>query len=77
VLSALLTVLIPWSVYVINKKLHKYGDPPWKSTNEQQEQDDTGCFAPSRFFLLYERRINNNVIIKSTFTLYASIVDVV
>jgi hypothetical protein len=35
-LSALLSAIIPWSIYVINKKLHKYGDPPWKNS----EQDD-------------------------------------
>jgi hypothetical protein len=29
-INAILSVLIPLSIYKINQKLHKYGDPPWK-----------------------------------------------
>ncbi len=25
---------IPWTVYKINKALHRYGDPPWKREEE-------------------------------------------
>jgi hypothetical protein len=31
IISALLSVLIPFSIYKLNKVLHKYGDPPWKN----------------------------------------------
>ena len=27
---ALFSALIPMTFYYINKKLHEYGDPPWK-----------------------------------------------
>jgi len=27
---AALSALVPWVVYTVNKKIHKYGDPPWK-----------------------------------------------
>jgi len=23
------TVIIPWTIYTINRLLHKHGDPPW------------------------------------------------
>jgi uncharacterized membrane protein YdcZ (DUF606 family) len=28
--GALGAFVIPWAIYVINRKLHEYGDPPWK-----------------------------------------------
>jgi len=28
--GAVLSVLIPGTLYMINKKLHQYADPPWK-----------------------------------------------
>lgn len=27
---AVLSFLIPWSVYKVNQMLHKHSDPPWK-----------------------------------------------
>ncbi|WP_100012555.1 hypothetical protein [Lentibacillus sediminis] len=32
----LFAFLVPYTVYKINQKLHKYGDPPWKSAEVKQ-----------------------------------------
>jgi hypothetical protein len=32
-----LSVLLPWAIYKINQKLHKYGDPPWKKEENNQD----------------------------------------
>lgn len=29
-LYALMTGIIPWCVYIVNQRLHRRGDPPWK-----------------------------------------------
>jgi hypothetical protein len=34
--SALLTVVIPLTIYFINKKLHELGDPPWKQDTDKK-----------------------------------------
>lgn len=33
-----LAFVIPYSVYWVNKKLHKYGDPPWKAQETNMEE---------------------------------------
>lgn len=37
-LGAVLSFAIPWMVYKTNRKIHQYGDPPWK-TEEDSEID--------------------------------------
>ncbi|ASK61196.1 hypothetical protein CFK37_02805 [Virgibacillus phasianinus] len=32
IICTLLAFVIPYLVYKLNKRLHKYGDPPWKKT---------------------------------------------
>lgn len=39
-ICTILSSLIPWSVYTINTKLHKYGDPPWKVTEQSIDEDE-------------------------------------
>jgi len=34
VLCTILAFIIPFSVYKINDYLHRYGDPPWKKSSE-------------------------------------------
>ncbi|MEK5443469.1 hypothetical protein [Fredinandcohnia sp. FSL W7-1320] len=33
---AILSALLPWGIYKINRTLHHYADPPWKRDNEKQ-----------------------------------------
>ncbi|MBP1970451.1 hypothetical protein J2Z83_002572 [Virgibacillus natechei] len=35
IVCTVLTFLVPYSVYKINQKLHKYGDPPWKKDDKK------------------------------------------
>ncbi|GIO24844.1 hypothetical protein J11TS1_34250 [Oceanobacillus sp. J11TS1] len=37
-LCAVLSFLIPYAVYKVNQKLHKYGDPPWKDKGYRENQ---------------------------------------
>jgi hypothetical protein len=34
-ISAILSVVIPLSIYYVNQRLHKYGDPPWKKKEDR------------------------------------------
>lgn len=36
--SALFSSLIPMIIYFINKKLHEYGDPPWKKDENSKSE---------------------------------------
>jgi hypothetical protein len=36
---AMLSVVIPLTIYFINKKLHEMGDPPWKTNTDREKQD--------------------------------------
>jgi hypothetical protein len=37
---AMLSVVIPLTIYFINKKLHEMGDPPWKKNNDEKQKQD-------------------------------------
>lgn len=37
IFSALLSLLLPMAVYKVNQKLHKYGDPPWKKHEKNED----------------------------------------
>lgn len=30
IISTMLSFIIPFTIYHVNKKLHQHGDPPWK-----------------------------------------------
>ncbi|MFD1171159.1 hypothetical protein [Oceanobacillus picturae] len=30
-----LAFLVPYAIYKVNQKLHKYGDPPWKKEEKE------------------------------------------
>lgn len=34
IICTALAFFVPYIVYKINQRLHKYGDPPWKKTDE-------------------------------------------
>jgi len=34
-----LAFLIPFSIYHLNRKLHGYGDPPWKQNEKGIDED--------------------------------------
>lgn len=36
VLCTILAFVIPFAIYKINARLHKYGDPPWKNSSEKE-----------------------------------------
>jgi hypothetical protein len=35
-LSAMLTTVLPLTIYFINRKLHELGDPPWKKETDRK-----------------------------------------
>nr|WP_204669689.1 hypothetical protein [Gracilibacillus alcaliphilus] len=37
-LCTVLSFLIPYVIYKVNQKLHKYGDPPWKHKRYEENQ---------------------------------------
>ncbi len=37
-ICAVLSFVIPFAVYRINRRWHRYGDPPWK----KEREDDSG-----------------------------------
>jgi len=39
-LAALLSSIIPLSIYLFNQWLHKHGDAPWKTGQEQKEREE-------------------------------------
>ncbi|WP_391574290.1 hypothetical protein [Cohnella sp.] len=42
--NAALSALVPWIVYIINRALHRYGDPAWKrgeQTGEKRNEQGT------------------------------------
>ncbi|MEW9667935.1 hypothetical protein [Ammoniphilus sp. 3BR4] len=39
-ICALLSVALPWTVFAINRSLHKAGDARWKADKNQQAEDD-------------------------------------
>ncbi|MCT1904314.1 hypothetical protein M3C91_16430 [Oceanobacillus sojae] len=40
-LCTVLSFLVPYVIYKVNQKLHKYGDPPWKHS-KYEENGKTG-----------------------------------
>jgi hypothetical protein len=40
IICALLSALIPYSIYKLNQVLHKHGDPPWKKEEQITKNDD-------------------------------------
>ncbi|WP_373895270.1 hypothetical protein ACUL41_14465 [Virgibacillus natechei] len=34
IICTILMFAVPYSVYKLNQKMHKYGDPPWKKTEK-------------------------------------------
>lgn len=36
IICTILSFAIPYSVYKINKRLHAYGDPPWKKEEQNK-----------------------------------------
>ncbi|MFC4101232.1 hypothetical protein [Paenibacillus xanthanilyticus] len=40
---AFLSAAIPYLVYIVNQRLHQYGDPPWVHTNEQGLEQDANA----------------------------------
>jgi len=34
----ILAFVIPFTIYKINQRLHKYGDPPWKKNEQNKEE---------------------------------------
>jgi hypothetical protein len=39
IVCTILTVAIPYSVYKLNQKLHKIGDPPWKKGKPNEDNN--------------------------------------
>lgn len=39
-ICAILSVALPWTIFAINRSLHKAGDAPWKIDEAQQAEDD-------------------------------------
>lgn len=35
VICNILAFVIPYIIYIINKRLHEYGDPPWKKDQKK------------------------------------------
>ncbi|MDD9268723.1 hypothetical protein ACFPES_16915 [Paenibacillus sp. GCM10023248] len=38
ILCTILSFIVPLGTYLINRLLHKNGDPPWKQQNETEQE---------------------------------------